>query len=244
MGGEDPSVLSVPIRPSWVRRWLVAAAAAVVAISVSVEGAYHTGIAEVPMWVINAFTLDQERNLPTFFATGLLLLAAALLGSIAATVSRGDAGRNACDVRYWRVLGAGFAFLAFDEFVGFHERLAAPLRTALGADGWLYYAWIIPGAIVVVAVVISFIPFLRDLAPWARHRFLWAGGVYLSGVLGMEVLGGYYASRVSDFDLGYAALTTVEETLELAGLVLFIHALLLYLAHLAAPDAEPPGATS
>jgi len=235
---SDPPRLFIPIRPAWALRWLVAAVLVVVVISACVEGAYHMRLAEVPLWVINAFTLNQERNLPTFLATGLLLLAAVLLGVVAATVARTGAPGGTRTVRYWKVLGAGFAFLAFDEFVGLHERLAEPLRTALGTDGWLYYAWIIPGAIVAVAVIVGFVPFLRDLAPWVRRRFIEAGGVYLSGVLGMEVISGYYASRASDFDLVYAALTTVEETLELAGLVLFIHALLLYLAHFTASDVE------
>ncbi|MEM1042398.1 MAG: multidrug transporter [Bacteroidota bacterium] len=231
---EDAPALPVPVRPAWVLRRLVAVAAGVVAVSLTVEVLYHGAGVAVPDWVLNALTLDQERNVPTFFATGLLLAASALLLLVAGVVRR----RGGRDAGYWSVLSAGFLFLALDEFVGFHERLSYALRTALGTEGWLHYAWVIPGLAVALGVAAAFVPFLRRLEPWLRGRVLVAGALYLGGALGLEVVGGAWASAVSDFDLVYALLTTVEETLELAGVVAFIYALLLYLERRA---AEPAG---
>ena len=42
----------------------------------------------------------------------------------------------------------------------------------------------------------------------------------------MEMVGGYYVD-VGGVDITYKMLTTVEETLEIAGLIVFLHALLL-----------------
>jgi hypothetical protein len=59
-----------------------------------------------------------------------------------------------------------------------------------------------------------------------------AGAGYVGGALGMEMIGGAYASAYG-YDAYYPVLTIVEETLEMLGILLFLHALLCYMtAHM------------
>jgi hypothetical protein len=62
-----------------------------------------------------------------------------------------------------------------------------------------------------------------------RRAFVLAGAIYIGGALGMEMIDGLYASLYGEKNLTYAFLTTIEETLEMLGIVVFLHTLLTYL---------------
>ena len=59
--------------------------------------------------------------------------------------------------------------------------------------------------------------------------FLLAGGLYIGGALGMEMIGGYYTDFYGKNNLTYALITCLEEVLEMTGIVVFIHGLLDYM---------------
>ena len=56
-----------------------------------------------------------------------------------------------------------------------------------------------------------------------------AAVVYVAGALGVEALGGMYAETHGQRNLVYGLITTVEETLEMAGMSIAAFALLEYL---------------
>lgn len=187
------------------------------------------------------FDLDAEGNLPTFFSTVLLLACCGMLAIIAVHARRhGDA-----DATRWTLLAAGFLFMAVDEFAKLHELMDAPMQALIGdeATGWLLYAWVVPYALVVLALGAWCLPFLRRLPRDTRLRFCLAGTVYVGAALGIEFLEGVQAGLHGEDSLGYAALTTVQEVLELAGLILFLDALLRHVRarriSLAPPPASP-----
>src|SRR5262249_19745298 len=63
-----------------------------------------------------------------------------------------------------------------------------------------------------------------------RRLMLMSAFVYLTGALGFEMAGGWYGSLHNDqIDLVYEILSTFEESLEMIGLVTFIHALMIYI---------------
>lgn len=174
------------------------------------------------------FDLDAEGNLPTFYSTVLLLACAALLAIVAGHARRhGDA-----DATRWAVLAAGFLFMAIDEFAKVHELLDAPVQSLLGeaAHGWLLYAWVLPYALAVLALGAWYLPFLLRLPPDTRLRFCIAGAIYVGAALGIEFLEGMQAEAHGEDSLGYALLTTVQEVLEMTGLILFVDALLRHVA--------------
>jgi hypothetical protein len=149
------------------------------------------------------------------------------------------------DARYWAGLAVVFLFLSLDESASFHELTIMPLRQRLGAGGFLYSTWIVPAAAFVAVLGLVYLRFLARLP--ARTRWLIAASavVYLSGTLGLEAVSGRHEDLHGFRNLTYAMLVTAEETLEMLGIVLFIHALLTYVAaegedvrlRFAAPDA-------
>ena len=137
-------------------------------------------------------------------------------------------------VKPWVLLALGFVFLGFDEASEMHELLTSPTRKLLGGGdlGILFFAWVLPAGIAVLVVLLLFIPFLRKLAGDTRNRFLFAGAVFLSGAIGCELAGGKVAQWQGSANLGYFLLTTLEESLEMVGAILFIRALLIHLGSL------------
>lgn len=178
--------------------------------------------------VIRLFDLNAEHNIPTFFSTYLLLFAALLLAVIAVL----EKNRKASDVSYWAILSFGFLFMAADEQFAFHERLTEPVQSLLGSGhyGIFTFAWVVPGMILVLIFSLIFLRFWRGLPTKTRFTFFIAAIIYLGGCIGFELIGGRYAELYGLGNLTYVMLATVEESLEMAGAIIFIWALLTYIA--------------
>jgi hypothetical protein len=175
--------------------------------------------------LIPLFDLDGEGNIPTYFSSAIILLSAGLLAIIFVLKKRQDVG----DHRYWAGLSGIFLFLSIDEFACIHERLIFPLKNFLNTYGVLYFAWVIPYSILLFILVLLYHRFIFSLPLPVRRLFIVAGLVYIGGALGFELIGGYY------FDLNgarkvllYEIITMVEESLEMAGILIFIYALIQY----------------
>ena len=69
-----------------------------------------------------------------------------------------------------------------------------------------------------------------------------AGGVYVGGALGMELVGGYYASGYGTQNLTYPYLATAEEVLEMIGATFFLRALMIHLRDLGSVSVRLNGA--
>ena len=177
--------------------------------------------------LVALFNLDGENNLPAFYAVLLLLVASALL-LVTAWLER---TRDGADARYWAVLGAGFLLMSVDEACSLHEALIAPMRHVLGAGrlGIFSYAWVVPALVFVALAGLYFLQFVRRLPPATRRACLLAAALYLGGALGVELLEGRHRELHGGGPM-YNVYVTVEESLEYAGLVVLIHALLRYLA--------------
>ena len=68
-------------------------------------------------WQLSFFDLDEEESFGTWFNSGILMMAAALLVNQARVVqAQGRAWH-----RLWLVLGIGFLVLSVDEIAGMHE---------------------------------------------------------------------------------------------------------------------------
>jgi hypothetical protein len=122
--------------------------------------------------------------------------------------------------------------MAFDEAFSVHEMLIMPTRKLLGGDdlGILFYAWVVPGIAIILLVGLFMSRFLFRLSAKTRNSFLIAATLYIGGIIGVEFIGGYYAELYWIQNLTYKMITTVEESLEMAGVIVFIWALLVYVA--------------
>jgi hypothetical protein len=159
------------------RNALVASTAIVSVAGLAAEVAdYTTGISGR---VVLLFSLSYEGNVPTWYASSLLLLCSAALAAIA---------RREQAPRPWWALCAIFAYLSLDEAVEIHEYLAY----VVVGEGVLHFSWVIPAAVIVAVVGALFVPFLRALPVASRRRFVVAGVIYVGGALGMELPLGYW----------------------------------------------------
>lgn len=171
------------------------------------------------------FNLDAEPNIPTAFSGLLLLSAALLLGVIAHHAWQ----RETPFRRHWAALALIFAYLAIDEYVMLHESLTEPMRDVLNADGLLYYTWIVPAMGLLVIFAIAYARFFWHLSPRWKLLFAASGIIYVSGAIGVEMLGGWHASQYEDHRFTFELLVAVEEGLEMSGASLFVYSLLEYL---------------
>ena len=174
--------------------------------------------------LVQRFDLDEEQNIPTFFSV-CLLMGAGLILTLIATDRR---VRQAPGAAHWRWLAIGFFFLGTDEFAGIHEQVGALIDAVFGRQHGLFEAsWVIAGLGIVAVVGGLYLPFLFKLPLRTRVAFIVAGAVYVGGAVGMEMIESLHRERAGRDFIG-VILNTFEEGLEMAGVILFIDALLRF----------------
>lgn len=175
---------------------------------------------------VQLFFVDGEKNVPATYSYLALLLCSILLAVIARFKSQ-ESDRY---VRQWKFLSVIFLYLSFDEAFLIHEQAAEPLRSALNASGILYFTWVVPGAAFVTIFLLAYWQFIKDLPSKTKYLFLIAGTIFVGGALGTELIGGWWTDNYGRDNIVYVTIATIEEALEMLGIVVFIYALLDYLA--------------
>lgn len=184
---------------------------------------------ETAMGFIPLFDLDGEYNLPALFSVGLIASNAVLLSFVARHKAVATKDR-----KYWRAFSFLFAYLAMDEFAGLHERLGgivhrlAPHLLPFGSTRF----WIAPMGLLLVFFTVYFFRFFWSLPAKIKVNFLVAGLVYVTGAVGIELLGDVYMWNRSQADFTYGLLSCFEELGEMLGMFLFLRQLLLVLQSL------------
>jgi len=178
-----------------------------------------------PLKDLRHFNLDSEMNFGAWFSSMMMLCSALLLMAIAAR-AKAAADRHWV---YWALLAAVFMLFSLDETTSIHETAIDPLRGALGSTsgtgGIFYWAWVIPALVLVPLFAAAYIPFLLALPRRSAALFIAAGGLFVSGALGFELLSGLAISAAGESAPLVTALAICEETLEMLGLALFTGAL-------------------
>lgn len=181
--------------------------------------------------LIPMFHLNGEGNVPAWYSAAMLLLCGAVLAAIAGAKHH-ERDRFAW---HWVVLAILFVFLSLDETVQLHERAGRALRAALNLSGWMYHAWVYPWGAGLLVLGLSFRPWLQHLPRATRIQLLTAGIVFVAGALGLEIVEGRYASVHGKETLLYDVFVTVEESCEMIGVLIFLRALLAYVARTVGP---------
>jgi hypothetical protein len=170
--------------------------------------------------------LDAEQTIPSWYSSSLLLLCAGLLALIAQAKNR-----NADPYRFhWSLLSIIFVGLSIDEAVSIHEEAIGPLRTMFNFSGLLYFNWVIPGMAFVGLFALLYLKFLFHLPATIRRLFFISAVVYVSGAIGLEMIGGMFWQETGPDTLLYQTTSTLEELFEMLGIDLFVYALMSYLA--------------
>lgn len=174
-------------------------------------------------YIFQVFYFNSEGNFPTLYSVAALTLASLLLFFVGYLKKV----RKNKFANQWLVLGGLFFLLSYDEAAEMHERLKY-IREYLPESSmdFLYFAWVIPYAALTLFIGIFFIRFLLGLPRKTAGLFIVAGTIFVTGAIGFELLNSYYwtGSRVM-----LHLVITVEELLEMLGIVLFIYAILSYI---------------
>ena len=169
--------------------------------------------------------LNKEENLPTIYASAILLLCAVCLLFIGFKKFKdGDSYKYA-----WIVLGVIFIFLSYDEYFRFHDPLSEQIRQQVELPTSLYFAWVIPYSVLTLVFVLAYLKFWLDLPKPYRLLFFLSGSIFVIGAIGYEMIGAPYMAQWGRGNTFYLYFTTIEETLEMVGTALFLYSLVRYM---------------
>jgi hypothetical protein len=196
--------------------------------------------------------VGEERSIPTWFNSILLLLCSILLAVVTVAKKQRDDRYSL----HWGVLSIILLLLSLDEVASIHEAIGAQLErllhniTGFNASGAISFFWVVPGAIFVFIVLLAYLRFLAHLPQTTRRWFLFAGALFVLGALGVEMLtaqvmssSGSIADWVASSSGGIVGResasaiptilkglqTSIEEMFEMLGLTAFVYALLAYI---------------
>ena len=224
IGAAEPGRGGHAIDVGALRRRLLAGVGAISGLGLAVELWHARSHDPVIEELVPRLSLSYEHNVPTWFASSLLLACALAAGAIAR-----EAGRWR---RHWWGVTAVFAYASLDEAAELHEHLGGHLETG----GLLYFDWVIPAVAILGVLAAVFLPFMRGLPAATRRRLVVAGAIFLGGAVAMELPLGWWVERAGPDGLGYALIDWIEETLELCGASLALVALVAHRQEAGAPS--------
>ncbi|MCC2663085.1 MAG: hypothetical protein K0S35_1007 [Geminicoccaceae bacterium] len=229
----SPGGSNLYFQPSAIVITLLAVVAMLAVASVVLQFLrYEMGILVAGMRLLD---LEREANVPTWVSSLNLAACALLLLFIACAAS----GRNDHYAAHWTGLCIVFLYLSLDEACRIHESSWRFFQRLLDTSGALYPAWVIPAMVVVTPFALVYMRFLFSLPNKTRRLFVLAAVLYVGGAVGLEMLGWHYRyplllENPDDWEasktMTSALIAHAEEVLEMVGVIVFMYALLEYLA--------------
>jgi hypothetical protein len=201
---------------------------------------------------VSLFDVGAERSIATWFVSMQFMLCSILLAVIA--VAKKQSGERYS--RHWGVLSVILLYMSLDEIATIHETVGAELERVLHSStgftpgGAISYFWVVPGALFILVVGLSYIRFFIHLPRTTRRLFLFAGALFLLGALFLDMLSaqvmsssGAIAHWAASFSGGRidpetasaipkilnGGNTSLQEMFEMFGLTAFVYALLAYI---------------
>ena len=185
---------------------------------------FYIGDEQVFDW-IHLLDFDYEGNLPTIYSALALFFCAMLLMLISTFEFR----QQAVNRFHWLGLVIIFCFLALDVSMALHEELGDFIGSQIKAEGYLYFPWVLPYSLLLTVFLIFYLRFLWRLPRSIAKQLVLAGGLFISGALGLEIFSAREADLNGTDTITYAVFYTLEELLEMVAIVIFAHCLLGYL---------------
>lgn len=169
--------------------------------------------------------VNYEQNLPSYFNALLLLFASIFTGLIHLLEKESNQPRFK-----WFLLSLAFLFLSLDESASIHEFFVTFLTRyiGIGGTGVFSYAWVIVYGLGAALFATYLLPSLIKLPSALAKGMVISGAIYVGGAIGFEMVGSSIWSNTGDTNIRYALVATLEESLEMGGLILFIRYLLVY----------------
>jgi hypothetical protein len=161
---------------------------------------------------VQMFDLDMEANIPTLFSSLLFMINAFFFWAIAQS-------SDLKERRYWNGLAVIFAFLSFDESAKIHENIGDLTERFIHTGGVFYYPWVISYSILVLILGLVYLKFFLQMPRSIFYRFMLAAAIFLTGAIGFELLGAQEAEMYGTSSPLYSIYYTIEESLEMFGLI-------------------------
>jgi hypothetical protein len=184
---------------------------------------------ETALGIVPLFDFDTEFNVPSFYSSLAILFSAGLLWYIAKDEEIKNGKRKAL---YWNVLTYVFIFLSLDELVGIHNQFGRLIGALFGNFKFVNESrlWILAYTPILLLFLIYLIGFFKKLTKATLLSFIIAGVVFTTGAIIVELAGDQYMMYHDKADIFYGIIYTLEELLEMIGIVLFIRALVYHIS--------------
>ena len=183
--------------------------------------------------LIDKFNFNAELSVPAWYSSPLLLICALLAFAVAQTLRK----NSHTDVWRWWVVALMFFAMSADETVAIHEMSGVVLHRFIAPEGVLRFIWVVLAAPFIIGLVVLTWPMMKRLPRPTAKRLVVAASIYFGGAVGVEMIGAKIFDTIGKQTPQYFFVMTVEETMEIAGLSLFVLALMHYLKELVAqPD--------
>jgi hypothetical protein len=222
--------LRLQISPGQIIRYCLILISVLLLFSVLGQVSKHLYHHEDSFGFVRLFYVDAEANIPTFYSA-LAWLLCGLTSGIICMIQQNIEQPNLKFTRHWKWLAFLFIYLAIDEMTVIHEGYIDPLRSLLNASGLFYFTWVVLGMFWFVIIAASCVRLLKHLPAKIRNLLILAGAIFMTGAVGVEMIGGWYTEiHGHQADMLYAIVATLEEALEMLGVLTLLYALLSYLS--------------
>ncbi len=171
---------------------------------------------------VQLIDFDYEENLPTTFSSLLFFINSLLL----LFIWKNEKRIKGKDKVQWLGLSVIFLYLGFDESAKIHENLGDIIDLYIEAEGYLYFPWFIGYLSILAVLVVLYFPFFLRLGKKTKIKFVVAAVVFVTGAAGFDIISANEAYENGTETILYSVLYTIEELMEMIGLVLFTTALL------------------
>ena len=175
--------------------------------------------------LMNRFVLGFEPSIPNWYSSTALFCSGALLAVIA--IGKWQAKDRFS--KHWTFMALLFPVLSIDEGVRLHEMIHTVMIKFVETSGIFYFPSVIPMSLFVAVFFVVYIPFLKHIDRRTASLFVLAGGVYVFGTVGMDMVGGLIMENYGEASIQHTFTQLVEESCEMLGIVIFVYALLDYI---------------
>ena len=175
------------------------------------------------------FYFDRRLNVPFFFSLLLSIVNFVVLLFIVRSKSH-----SRSENMFWFTLALTFFLFTLDEAFYIHQHFKMSTFGRIASydrASWSHYLWVIPYAVVFGSLILVMIKYAGFIDARIRRELIVAAIVFLSGAVGMEALGTYYAVLHPRGDIYLFLIKSVEGTLQMSGAVMFLNVFLKHAPH-------------
>lgn len=167
--------------------------------------------------------IDEKLGVATWYSALLFAICAVLVVAISQQ-EQPPSGRTRW---HWRVLAALLGLLSLSKPTSAHK-VALDLARHLSERLGFTVPRLAFGVLLLVVLTLVYLRFLLSLEPRVRRALLLAGGVYLVGLVVLDMAGGLAWHRWGGDSAAYVVTSNLEELTEMAGAILLARGFLLH----------------